>query len=180
MNTEYLVISAIGADRLGIADDIAAMVSTNGCNIEESKMAVLGGEFAVIMLVSGNGDKLTSLSAHSDELGRRLGLHVEMRSTRAPLQSEGRPYIIESLSLDTPGILHAVTAVLKNEGINIEELETETSSAPWTGAPMFKMKIRISLPREKALAPFRRLIEDLAEKEDLDIRLEALSGLGSE
>jgi len=78
--------------------------------------------------------------------------------------------------LDTPGILHALTGVLKNEGINIEDLETETIAAPWTGAPMFKMKIRISLPQEKPLAPFRRLIEELAEKADLDIRLEALSG----
>lgn len=178
--TEYLVISAIGSDRLGIVDDIATVVSGNACNIEESKMAVLGGEFAVIMLVSGDGDKLTSLAAHSDELGRRLGLRVEMRSTHAPRSGNGRPYIIDSTSLDTPGILHSVTTLLKQEGINIEDLDTETASAPWTGAPMFRMRIRITLPAGKPLAPFRQKLERLAEEQDLDIKLEAPTGFGQE
>ena len=53
MATGFVVLTAVGPDRVGIVDDIAGAVSGAGCNIEESKMAVLGGEFAVIMLVSG-------------------------------------------------------------------------------------------------------------------------------
>jgi hypothetical protein len=49
MNNEiFSVITVIGPDRLGIAEDIARLVTSQGGNIEESKMAVLGGDFAAI------------------------------------------------------------------------------------------------------------------------------------
>ena len=51
MARAYAVLTAIGPDRVGIVDDVSGAVSEGSCNIEESKMAVLGGEFAVIMLV---------------------------------------------------------------------------------------------------------------------------------
>ena len=180
MEKEYVVISALGADRLGIVDDIASIIVSLNCNIEESKMAVLGGEFAVIMLVSGSATGIQALQDKNLTQWQSLGLHIEIRATKAPRYSQGRPYVLESFSLDTPGILHSLTAVLKSEGINIEDLETETTAAPWTGAPMFKMRIRFSLAPEKALAPFRRLIEELAEQQDLDIRLDALTGFTPE
>jgi glycine cleavage system transcriptional repressor len=177
MTTEYLVISALGHDRVGLVDDLAASVAAQGCNIEESKMAVLGGEFAVIMLISGRAGQIAAFSALAPRLSGDLGLHLELRATGAPRSGAGRPYLIESVSLDTPGILHSLTSVLKQEGINIEDLETETCAAPWTGVPMFVMKVRISLPADKPVAQVRRRIEELAVQQDLDIKLEAVSGI---
>ena len=49
----YLVISAIGQDRPGIVDEVSAFILSHQCNVEDSRMAVLGGDFALIMLVSG-------------------------------------------------------------------------------------------------------------------------------
>ena len=63
MGKAYAVFSAIGADRVGIVDDLSGLVSEGGGNIEESKMAVLGGEFAVMMLVSIEAEALDSLVA---------------------------------------------------------------------------------------------------------------------
>jgi glycine cleavage system transcriptional repressor len=79
--------------------------------------------------------------------------------------------MIESVSLDTPGIVHAVTALLHRHGINIENLETDTTAAPWTGAPMFVMRGRISVPPEISLATLREEIETLETEQNLDIRL---------
>ncbi len=180
MSTQYLVISVLGHDRVGLVDDVAASVTKHYCNIEESKMAVLGGEFAVIMLVSGSAEHIAAFSAQAPALTETMGLHLELRQTAAPRTLSGRPYLIESVSLDTPGILHAITSLLKAEGINIEELETETTAAPWTGVPMFVMKIRITLPAGKAIASLRRQIDEVAVRQDLDINLEALSGLSLE
>ena len=63
MGKTYAVFSAIGADRVGIVDDISGLVSEDGGNIEESKMAVLGSEFAVMMLVSMKSEALEALIA---------------------------------------------------------------------------------------------------------------------
>ena len=52
MSKVYLVVTAIGHDRRGTVEKITDVVVAHHANIEESKMARLGGEFAVIMLLS--------------------------------------------------------------------------------------------------------------------------------
>ncbi|MDU7469771.1 MAG: ACT domain-containing protein, partial [Serratia marcescens] len=47
----YLVITALGADRPGIVNTITRHVSSCGCNIEDSRLAMLGEEFTFIMLL---------------------------------------------------------------------------------------------------------------------------------
>ncbi|MBM3890900.1 MAG: glycine cleavage system protein R, partial [Verrucomicrobia bacterium] len=43
---QYLVVSAVGQDRPGIVDRISEFILDHDCNIEDSRMAILGGEFA--------------------------------------------------------------------------------------------------------------------------------------
>jgi glycine cleavage system regulatory protein len=43
----YLVVTAVGQDRRGTVKMITDVVVTHFANIEESRMARLGGEFAV-------------------------------------------------------------------------------------------------------------------------------------
>ena len=52
MNTtssqEYLVITANGEDRVGLVEKFTNRILDAGCNIEASRMAVLGGQFAIL------------------------------------------------------------------------------------------------------------------------------------
>ena len=57
------VISTIGQDRPGIVNALAERVSALGVNIDDSRMAVLGGEFAVLMAVTGSPESLTALDS---------------------------------------------------------------------------------------------------------------------
>lgn len=181
MGKEYAVFSAIGADRVGIVDDLSGMISEGGGNIEESKMAVLGGEFAVIMLVSMEGPALESLVARTADTESRLGLKIGVVRTSpgsgdpggAPggLAYKGRPYSLETVSLDGKGIVHSVSAVLRKYGINIEDLETRTDMAPLTGAPLFRMKANIVVGPSVAVSALRRELEELQAAQDLDIVL---------
>lgn len=141
MGKVYAVISAIGADRVGIVDDLSGLISAGGGNIEESKMSVLGGEFAVMMLVSMEAGALDALVAKIAELEARLSLKMGVKRTSESAHDhgeseQGRPYVLETVSLDGQGIVHSVSAVLRSFGINIEELETRTEQAPLTGAPL--------------------------------------------
>jgi glycine cleavage system transcriptional repressor len=168
---DYAVLSALGSDRVGIVDDITAILTERRCNVEESRMAILGGDFAVIMLVSGERGAINSLLPEFPKIGERLGLRLEGRRTAAPRSEGGLPYVIESVSLDTPGIVHSISALLRRENINIVDLETATVPAPLTGAPMFLMKLRIALPSGIRIASLKREVERLAEEQDLDIKL---------
>ena len=179
MARAFCVLTAIGTDRVGIVDDLSGAVSGAGCNIEESKMAVLGGEFAVIMLVSGQPGSVNTLANALPGLGEKLGLRIESRPTQEPRAGEsGRPYLLEAVSLDTPGIVHAVTAILRTHGINIEDMETDTAAAPWTGAPMFRLKAHLVIGPSVSVAALKEELSLLQEKHDLDIALKPVFAAG--
>jgi glycine cleavage system transcriptional repressor len=171
MTGSYAVLTAIGADRVGIVDDLSGLIAARACNIEESRMAVLGGEFAVIMLVSGAQAALDTLSGELAAAGARLGLQVQLKATRGPAPEAGRPYLLETVSLDTPGIVHTVTAVLRKHGVNIESLETDTAAAPWTGAPMFRMRAHVVVGPSVEIGRLKDDLEHLEAGQDLDVRL---------
>jgi glycine cleavage system transcriptional repressor len=172
MGKSYAVLSAIGADRVGIVDDISGLVSQSGGNIEESKMAVLGSEFAVMMLVSMDEGALGALASRTAEIELRLGLKIGIVLTREEAaQERGRPYSLETVSLDGQGIVHSVSAVLRRHGINIEDLETRTDRAPLTGAPLFRMKANVVLGQGVSAAALRKDLEELEAEQDLDIVL---------
>ena len=52
----WFAMSAIGRDRPGIVADLAELIYECDCNLEDSRMTILGSEFAVLLLLSGQGD----------------------------------------------------------------------------------------------------------------------------
>jgi glycine cleavage system transcriptional repressor len=125
-----------------------------------------------MLLLSGGLEDIEALIGESERIAKDMGLHISMKPTVAPKTNpQMRPYMIESVSLDTPGIVHAITTLLRRHGINIENLETDTTAAPWTGAPMFVMRGRISIPPEVSLTTLREEIETLETEQNLDIKL---------
>lgn len=173
---KYAVLTAMGPDRIGIADDITNHILAQKCNIEESRMSVLGGEFAVILLLRGYEEVLLSMMEELPSMGSSLNLKIEMKLTEPQQKSQlSRPYLIESISLDNPGIVHAITSHLRSYQINVEDLETETTSAPWTGAPMFIMKIRVTIPSEVSVHDVKHDLLQIGNNQDLDIKIMPLT-----
>ncbi len=177
MNNNLAVLTAVGEDRIGIVDDLSSEIEQKQGNILESRMSVLGGEFAVIMLVSGEKRAISSLMGDLDEMESRTGLHIEIKPTKSSeKEADGIPYILDCVSLDSPGIIHSVTRFIRSEGINIENLETETAHAPWTGAPLFRMKANVIVPYNISVQDIRSGLSQLEQLKDLDITFRAVTG----
>jgi len=51
---DHLILTAVGPDQVGLVEKLSEFIARHGCNIEDSKMAVFCGEFAVIVLISGD------------------------------------------------------------------------------------------------------------------------------
>ena len=62
-SNQYLIISAIGPDQVGLVHKISGFVAEHRANIEDSKMAVFCGEFAIIMLIAGDESSLGEIEA---------------------------------------------------------------------------------------------------------------------
>ncbi len=79
----YLVITALGADRPGIVNTITRHVSSCGCNIEDSRLAMLGDEFTFIMLLSGSWNAINLIESTLPLKGAELELLIVMKRTTA-------------------------------------------------------------------------------------------------
>ncbi len=172
MNDIYAVISIMGKDRIGMTDDLTSILIKRGCSINESKMAVLGGDFACIILISGPNAEINRLIEDAGEIGETINSNFQVKKTSPPQNlNKGTPYILESISLDTPGIVHSITELIRKQNINIEDLETEIKAAPMTGSPMFHMKIYFVIPEFVDITEFKEELSGIEDEMDLDIIL---------
>ena len=60
-------------------------------------------------------------------------------------------------------------------GINVEELETECSSAPMSGESLFRAKAQLKAPADAFTEDLRNGLEDLANELMVDINLDEVS-----
>lgn len=173
----HVVITTIGPDRPGIVEAVSAWLLGCGANIEESRMAVLGGEFATIILVTGPADLMQRLAASQQPLQRSHGLQVFLR------ESAGEPaavqpmlrYELRGTSLDQAGIIHMVAQQLSGRGINIVSAETSTEPAPFSGAPVFHFQMEIDIPAATPIGQVRTALSQLADRENLDLELKPVT-----
>ncbi len=173
--SDYVLISAVGPDRTGIVDDLSAFLSDRGFNIEKSRMAVLGGEFAILALVSGETEAARALVEDASALEKATGLTVFSKNTRGPSERQGPaslPYRLEVSGMDHPGIVHHVSKVLVRHKVNVEAMDTKVTPAPVSGAPVFTLEARLSIPAEVRIRRLKEDLFELAEDRNVDVELE--------
>jgi len=172
-NPEYLVITANGEDRVGLVERFTDRVLDAGANIEGSRMAVLGGQFAILMLVSGPWNALSKLEDLLPGIGEQLGLAIVcMRTRERMLTKPVVPYHIEVVAMDHPGIVNKLSSFFARRGINIEELNTSTYPAAHTGTTMFSVQMTVGIPAETHFSTLRGDFLDYLDDLNLDGTLE--------
>src|SRR4051812_2975432 len=120
-----LVVTAVGPDRPGLVGEFTGQVFNAGANLADSRMVNLKGQFALLALVEGSLDVLGKVRTQLPAAATRMGLTLSF-AEHAPPSSPvtGLPFRLKTYSLDQPGIVHRVTAMLQQHGINIEDLQT--------------------------------------------------------
>lgn len=173
----YLVISALGEDRPGIVNQLSKTVLEHGCNIEDSRMTVLGGEFAAMLLVEGKWNTLAKIENALPELERQLGMIIISKRTseRATLRNL-LPYAVDVVSMDHPGIINNLAGFFADRKINIEDMATSSYAAAHTGTPMFSVHITVGIPADIHIAGLREEFMDYCDGLNLDAVLEPLKG----
>jgi len=175
--SESLVITASGEDKIGLVEGFTRRLNEAGCNIEESRMAALGGRFALLMRVTGSWDALAKLESRLPAVGEELGLSIIQQRTRATRPEKPLiPYMVEVSALDQPGIVNSLANFFARLHINIETLDTETYAAPDTGAPMFAVRMTLGIPADAHIATLRGDFLDYCDDQNLDATFEPVRG----
>lgn len=174
----FVVFSAMGPDRPGLAKEIAEFFTARGINIERFRGCVLGGEFGMIILTSGKTEDVDRLMKDVDDLRDRTNLEIYVRKTKAPTQREMKPsipYRLTATALDRPGIIHQICRILQDKGINIDDIATNVDHNFLTGAAVFQMSCFFSLPPGIKVGDLKRQLEKVGDEFNIDIRFEAVT-----
>lgn len=170
--SQELVITAVGPDRPGIASDFSGHVHAAGANLADSRMMNLRGQFALLALVEGPPDVLAALRKRLAEAAPKMNLAISFGEAQKAERLEGVPFRLKTYSMDQPGIVHRITSYLREQGINVEELETRLESAPFMGTPVFNLEILMLVPKSLSVKTLRRSLEELGDQLNCDVDID--------
>jgi len=171
-----LALSAIGRDRPGIVAATTAVLLSHGANVEDSRMSILRGHFAMTLIVSmpDDGDR----GAVADELDRvaaDLGLEALALSPVEPLADTAPEptHVVTVYGVDHPGIVHHATQVLAEQGVNITDLETRLAEEE--GEPsLYALLIEVALPSDLDPANLGEALSAAGAQESVEVSLREL------
>lgn len=141
-----VVISAIGDDRSGLVDALAAVIAEHGGNWERSHLTELAGKFAGIVLVTVEDRRVDGLTEALGDIEDEGLLHLRIERARADTESgSSSRFSVTLVGQDHPGIVHEVSHVLATRGVSIDDLQTEIAPAPM-GGHLFRAQIVVEAP----------------------------------
>ncbi len=166
----YCILFAVGKDRPGIVSDVSGYLFDNGANIVDSRMAVMGGRFALTTLFSCDELHLDDIKSQVTDLNA-LGLSASFHDAEAPSSEKAAAERLDLTiqAMDHAGIVNRVVRLLHSYDVNIESLDTQVSHAPFSGDALFNMHLKASMPPAVSARDLIHELKDLAEAEDLDM-----------
>lgn len=173
--TQSLVITAIGADRSGIVNSLTEVLLNAKLNIEDSRMSILGGEFAVILLVTGETSATETLINQQASIEEQLQLSLMIKpTTNRSAHDDTTAYRVQVEGMDNPGIVHKLTRYLAQYSINITNLQTHSSHAPHTGTPMFTVQMQVDIPSSADIDTIQQGFSKTCDELSMDAEFTAL------
>jgi glycine cleavage system transcriptional repressor len=166
-----MILFSVGKDRPGIVDDVSTLLFERGANIEDSRMAAMGGRFSIMTLFSCTSEQLEGIKLGLDDL-KKLGLETSLHEAEDPTVTPAQPALpmkFDVRSMDHPGIVQKIVHLLHQYNVNIKSLNTQVARAPLSGAPLFDLTLEADVPVERPLAKVKDELMELAAQMNLDL-----------
>lgn len=171
-----VVLTGVGRDRVGIVAKLSKVLYEIGCNLLDSSMTLLRGEFAVILMAQLPEDStIEELKEKLREAESELEMNVyvrELKDDELEEETEDKTaYIISVYGADRPGIVFGVTEELARLKVNLTDVETKKTSSD---KPIFYMVLEVTLPDEMTESGLKSELAKRAEKLDVDVSVQAV------
>lgn len=171
----WFILSAIGSDRPGLVAELAQLIYDGDANLEDSRMSILGSDFAVILLCSaGSIDTADRIAVEAKRLEREHGLTILLRGLegeRPPVPAPGMHlYRMEAVGEDRAGIVAALCRVLADRSVNIAELTTRNRPGPG-GSPHYELHVIAEVPDTTDVRDLRGALEAEGDRLVVDVAL---------
>jgi glycine cleavage system transcriptional repressor len=170
-------MTAFGKDRPGIAADVTQILFENGCNLEDTSMTLLAGEFTLILLFTApSADVADPLSTACRRLEQEKGISAFIRplASQEPVRVSGfftRTIHVEGM--DQAGIVYKVSRYLADNQINIVNLKSTVKASPESGTAMYVMDILVQINDGTDMQAINEGLSAVADALNVDIAVSA-------
>ncbi len=158
-----ILVSVIGPDRPGLIEQLSSAITAASGNWEGSRMIRLAGQFSGMVQVVLAEESLPALHealAALENAGLRTSVHRACEESDAG--ETGEALALEIVGQDRQGIVSAISGELARLGVNVVELATDCSQAPWSGERLFKTNAKVLPPPDLNGDTLRERIEAIA------------------
>lgn len=171
------VISGVGPDQPGIVAALGKVLLERNCNVEDSTMTRLAGEFATIIIVSCP-ENVTIDRLEQDLIGleSELGMTFAIKpASEGSVEQSRNPYMISVTGADRTGIMFHVSKHLADCSINITDLNAHVMDAE-QGA-VYLMMVEADIPPTVSIDTLRADLGRLADELGVEIQLRPLEAV---
>jgi glycine cleavage system transcriptional repressor len=173
----YFALTIIGRDRPGIVSQVTEILYRLGCNIADSSCSILGGPFAMILIISH--PEITGQESFGEAFApvEAGGLSVFLRTLKPGGEIhpdiQGEICMISVYGSDKPGIVYQVTRELGDRRVNITDLNTKLVGSEQR--PVYVMLLEAVLPDDLSLDELTAVLEGLKERLQVDISIRSIT-----
>lgn len=167
---DWQMLTLVGEDQPGIVARVTAALFQGGSTLGEASMLRLGGNFTIMMMVSGSEESLAALIA---PVAERLQLRFHLDPVHGGLHQHRVPnFQVRVAGADRAGIVARVTGALAAAGFNILELESDVVGS--ADEPVYIMNIQ---GYAAATLEALELALEAARDEDIEVNISTVETL---
>lgn len=178
--TNFLVVTAMGADRPGIISKLARIASDCDCDIADSRMALFGNEFTLIMMLSGTWAAITKFETHFPVLSVGLELMTVMkRTSKHTAQHYVSRLEVTFSGKDQRGTMKKLTQFLDERSLDLAALRShaEVTDEDASVEQTQKVVLTINIPKKVGLDKLEASFHDLAKQLNLACSIRTMQGI---
>ena len=160
------IVTAIGQDRPGIVAGVTKVLYQAGCNLEDSAMTRLEGEFAIMLIFSAGKTSGAQLAKAFQKAEKELHLVVHLKpltaQESAARKAVGATYQISVYGTDKPGIVYRLAEALAKLKVNILDVHTHRSAGkPYLYLTLLEAEAPLTLAAEALAGHLQRVAKQL-------------------
>jgi glycine cleavage system transcriptional repressor len=173
----HYALTIIGRDRPGIVAEVTEILYRLGCNIADSSCTLLGGQYAMIMIVThpqiASKEEMAAQFAPLEQA--KLSAFVRKIDPEAfrCRGIGGEICMISVYGSDRPGIVYKVARELAERKVNITDLNSKLVGSD--ERPVYVMMLETVLPEEVTEEEIREVMQRLAAEMKVDITVRSIT-----
>ncbi|MFZ4580108.1 MAG: glycine cleavage system protein R [Myxococcota bacterium] len=173
----HFALTLIGRDRPGIVARLTQILYQRGANLADSSCTILGGQFAMILIVShptvatvaGFGDAFSALA--DDDLA--VVLRALPPGGEQATRLRGELCLVSVYGADQPGIVYRVTQELAARRINVTDMNTKLVGT--AESPVYVMMLEGVLPEDVTIDFVAQELQQLGRDLHVDLSVRSIT-----